>query len=263
MEETLSQFMYKTGTNLLGASSIENRSNRNIIMRKRFGRRSGLMIEGSMNPVLYRSTVGATLRTAPNGVAQAQNSEKLEKLALNAGLALSATCGSEKLHSGQLFSIMVNCVVVAKLKFVILCEDSKEVLIICEAFRGGVHLLWVSGDLSFISCGNKRAIGVRKERKKRKTTYQKEVRSDGDSQTGIVYIYGSIGDRIRDERSRNGGHSSTKNRRTSWKFESRKLGYWKKNNDFQACSCFPLSLRRHWTSRKEPWSKKMEEEDGA
>lgn len=65
---------------------------------------------------------------------------------------------------------------------------------------------------------------MRKERKKKKgkTTYQKEVRSDGDSQTGIVYNYGSIGHRIRDERSRNGGHSSTKNRRASWKFESRK-----------------------------------------
>lgn len=61
-----------------------------------------------------------------------------------------------------------------------------------------------------------------KKKKKGKTTYQKEVRSDGDSQTGIVYNYGSIGHRIRDERSRNGGHSSTKNRRASWKFESRK-----------------------------------------
>jgi len=62
------------------------------------------------------------------------------------------------------------------------------------------------------------------ERKKsrRRATDQREVRSDGDPQTGTVHNDGPIGHRIRDERGRNGGHSSTENRRASWKFESRK-----------------------------------------
>ncbi|WVZ16448.1 hypothetical protein V8G54_009430 [Vigna mungo] len=48
--------------------------------------------------------------------------------------------------------------------------------------------------------------------------------------------------------------------RTKWKSMK---GVSTSTKDFQAFSYFPLSLRRHWTSHKESWSKKMEELDGA